>query len=43
MLIKFEYIPENFIKNIKSITQIGQLDTIFERVAIAKTIKDLEF
>jgi len=40
---KFEYVPENFIKNIKSITQIEQLDTIFERVAIAKTIKDVEF
>jgi hypothetical protein len=40
--IRFEYVPENFIKNIKSTTQIEQLDTIFERVAIAKTIKDLE-
>jgi len=39
--LKFEYVPENFIKNIQSITQIEQLDTIFERVAIAKTIKDL--
>jgi phosphomevalonate kinase len=41
--LKFESVPENFIKNIQSITQIEQLDTIFERAVIAKTIKDLEF
>jgi hypothetical protein len=41
--LKFDYVPENFIKNIKSTNQIEQLDTIFERIFIAKTIKDVDF
>jgi hypothetical protein len=41
MRLKFESIPETFANNIKSINQIDQLDAIFERAVIAKTIKDV--
>ena len=40
--LRFEYVPENLIKSVKSINQIDQLDAIFERVAMAKTIDDVE-
>jgi hypothetical protein len=40
--LKFEYVPENLIKSVKSINQIDQLDAIFGSAAIAKTIDDVE-
>ena len=40
--IRFEYIPETLANDIRSINQIDQLDAIFERAVIAKTIDDVE-
>jgi hypothetical protein len=39
--LKFEYIPEVFVNRIKSISQIDQLDAIFESAVIAKTMVDI--
>jgi len=42
MRLKFESVPEILVKNVKSINQVNQLDVIFERAVIAKTINDVE-
>jgi predicted transposase/invertase (TIGR01784 family) len=42
MRLKFESVPEILVKNVKSINKVDQLDAIFERAVIAKTINDVE-
>jgi predicted transposase YdaD len=40
--LRFEFIPETLVKQIKSINEVSLLDEIFDRAVTLKAIEDLE-